>query len=172
MKLTKSMREQFVDDVMRGIPVEHHFSIEDAKSEIRSAIEMKLPVALYRTLKEYPNLFRRDKIINLTQFKYTNRYGRESELSVWVIEHDACTEIDVTAWVNLNKLHEEEQNKRNEISKRLYEIVNSCSTLAKLKIALPELETYMPTEEVKRDLPVASGTVITDLLQLGLKVPK
>lgn len=172
MKLTKFMREQFVDDVMGGIPVEHRFDIEDAKSEIRSAIEMKLPVDLYRISREYPNLFTRSKSVYLTQFKYTNHYGYESELSVRVIDHENCAEIDVRPWVFKKELADAELNERDVLRKRLTEIANACTTLAKLKVALPELESYMPVEEVKRNLPVASGTVITDLLQLGLKIPK
>ena len=172
MKLTKAIREEFVDDVMNGIPVKYHFDFADAKSEIINAIEAQLPSDLLKVVREYPNLFLRNKRIELALLGYKNGYGHYLNHAVYVIDHPNCKMINIDKHIDQNDKFETEQDERDALRKRLLEIANSCTTLAKLKVALPELESYMPNEEVKRNLPVASGTVITDLLQLGLKIPK
>lgn len=169
MKLTKAIREQFVSDVLAGIPVKHHFNINDAMLEIRTLVEDKLPDDVKAFIKNHPNLIKREKRLRFESL-ISNRWG---DTSVYVVDHDDCKVLPVTEYVILQKLNLDEIEERNVLSKRLLEISASCSTLAKLKVALPELESYMPVkQEVKRNLPIASGTVITDLLQLGLKIPK
>lgn len=172
MKLTNTMRKQFVDDVLAGIPVKHHFDMRDAKSEIINAIEAKLPSEILKVVKENPQIIIRSKRFKLDELSYLNSDGFKRTPEIYTVQHESCKMIDFTAWVNLKELADIEQEERKVLHARLLEISNSCSTLTKLKVALPELESYMPAEVVKRDLPVASGTVVTDLLQLGLKIPK
>lgn len=172
MKLTKAIREQFVNDVLAGIPTKHFFNMQDAKSEIINAIEKQLPDEIFKVVKNHPQVIQRTKRYKLDALSYLNSDGYIRTPEIYTINHESCQMVDVTAWVELKKLADAEQDERALLGTRLREISASCSTLAKLKAALPELESYMPVEEVKRNLPIASGTVITDLLQLGLKIPK
>lgn len=160
MKLTKAIREKFVDDVLAGIPVKHHFNIYDAMLEIRVLVEDKLPDDVKTFAKHHPNLIKREKRLRFESL-ISNRWG---DTCVDVVQHCNCKVLPVTDYVILQKLNIEEQEEREKLRNRLLEISASCSTLTKLKVALPELESYMPVEEVKRNLPIASGTVITDLL--------
>lgn len=173
MKLTKAIREKFVHDVLVGIPVKHHFNMQDAKSEIINAIEKQLPDEIFKVVKNHQQVIQRTKWYKLDALSYLNSDGYKRTPEIYTINHESCQMVDVTAWVELKKLADAEQEERKTLRDRLLEISASCSTLAKLKVALPELESYMPVEqEVKRNLPIASGTIITDLLQHGLKIPK
>lgn len=172
MKLTKAMREEFVASVMSGIPIEHHYNSDDAESEIIKAVEMQLPNDMLNFVKNYPDLVLRNKRMEFKDLKYRNWRDQVCYTSIYVIDHESCKPIDVSQWIEKQQKHDAEKQRRAELQRRLSEITKACTTLAKLKVALPELESYMPTEVVKRDLPIASGTVITDLMQLGLKVPK
>lgn len=172
MRLTNTMREKFLDDVMNGIPFKNYFNIDDAKSEIIKEIESKLPQDLLLTVKNYPNLICRQKRIEFENFKYVRPNGWERILTVGVVDHENCVPIDINKWKEAYKLYVIEKDERDELSKRLCEIIWSCTTVAKLKLALPELESYMPKEPILNQVPIAAGSVITDLLQLGLKIPK
>ena len=172
MKLTKAIREKFVYDVLAGIPIKHNFNMQDTKSEIINAIESQLPHDLFQVVKNYPQVIQRGKYYTLHELKYVTSDGYVRAPEIYVVNHESCKMIDTKPWVFKKELADAELNERDVLRKRLTEIANACTTLAKLKVALPELESYMPVEEVKRNLPVASGTVITDLLQLGLKIPK
>lgn len=173
MKLTKAMREKFVDDVLAGIPIQHGYDLSEAKEQIRALYESQLPSDILTFAKKYPNLIKRDKYFNLKALAYLSKDRYERQPSVWVIDYENYIEADLSQWVKFKHLADAELEERKSLRNRLLEIANACTTLAKLKVALPELESYMPVEqEVKRNLPVASGTVITDLLQLGLKIAK
>jgi hypothetical protein len=172
MKLSKTIREKFVSDVLAGIPIKHHFNMQDAKSEIINGIEEQLPLGLLQTVKTYPQVIQRHKYYKLDTLYYINSDGYKRTPEIYVVNHASCEMIDLSKWLLQKKLAESEHEERKVLQKRLTEITASCTTLAKLKLALPELESYMPVEEVKRNLPIASGTVITDLIQFGLKIPK
>jgi hypothetical protein len=168
MILTKAHRADFLDAVMAGIPIRHPFDIDKAKREIRIAIENQLPRDVRYFIERYPDLVKREKYIGLSPLK-SGQYAA----SIHVIDRPEATKIDLAPWIKAQDLAEAEEVERFELRARLAEIAASCSTLAKLKAALPELESYMPKEAIpSKNLPVAAGSVVTDLLAVGLKVPK
>ena len=67
--------------------------------------------------------------------------------------------------------------KITELRTKLTTVVNGCSTLKQLKLALPELEKYMPADNqltlshTNRSLPVVAN-VMGDLIKAGWKYPK
>lgn len=178
MRLTNMHREEFVEDVMAGIPVEHKYNQHDAEIEIARAIEKQLPADVQAFAKKHPNLIQRTHQIKLEALKferYDSFYKKKVTVTphVLVINHPDTKLIDLTPWSERKRLFDEEQDRRNELRSRISQIAASCNTLKQLKEALPELESYMPEEELaKRNLPIAAGGVITDLLRAGLKVPK
>lgn len=168
MILTKAHRADFLDAVMAGVPIKHPFDISLAKREIRIAIENQLSRDVRYFTERYPDLVKREKYISLDPLK-SGRYLA----SIHVIDRPEASKIDLAPWVKAQDLAEAEQEERGALRARLAEIAASCSTLAKLKAALPELESYMPKElKTNKNLPVAAGSVVTDLLAVGLKVPK
>ena len=170
MKLTNATRESFIDSVMKGIPVVNKFDIDDTMMKIRGKVEAALPKDILEFATKYPNLIKREKRL---RFEILNSCGRWNVNTVNVIDHESCVPIGVTDYVILQKRNLDEQIERKVIRQRISDVTYSCTTLAKLKVALPELESYMPAErEVVKNLPIATGGLITDLLNIGLKVPK
>lgn len=52
-------------------------------------------------------------------------------------------------------------------------LVHSVNTLEKLREVAPELCDYLPVPEAKAKLPIVPvGSIITDLMAAGLKIPK
>lgn len=173
MKLTNALRESFIDSVMNGIPIVNKYNKDDTMQEIRLAIEAQLPEDILEFAIKYPNLVKREKYFSFTELKYVNKDGWINTPSFYTIDHDDVKHIDIYKWVYAKQLHDIEQQDRANIRKRISDVTYSCTTLAKLKVALPELESYMPAErEVVKNLPIATGGLISDLLNVGLKVPK
>lgn len=176
MKLTKSMRDEFVDNVMAGIPVQHKFNNGEARLEIARAIEKQLPADVQEFAAKYPDLIKRCEYITLTGLEYDQFDGKRTRMIrplANVIDHPDAKPIDLTQWIERKRMCDEEQDRRKELRSRITQIAASCGTLAKLRDALPELESYMPAEQIAaKNLPIAAGGVVTDLLNAGLKVPK
>lgn len=164
-RLTNLMRDTFIEQVMNGIPVQHPFNIDDVKQKVRILIESKLPQDIKTFSKNYPNLVKREKSFYLSD----KLRGR----SVYVIDHDSCTLPDLKEFEKQKEMHDSEIGRRNEIRNQLYSVTYACTTVEKLKLALPELESYMPKAN-DRQLPIAVPTdvVVANLMQAGLKVPK
>jgi len=173
MKLTNTMRESFIDSVMNGIPVVNKYNTDDTMQEIRLAIESQLPKDILQFANKYPNLIIRKKYFTFVELRYVRNDGTKATPYFYTIDHDDAKRIDILKWVYAKERYDIEQAERATIRQRISDVTYSCTTLAKLKAALPELESYMPAErEVVKNLPIATGGLITDLLNVGLKVPK
>lgn len=174
MKLTNAMREMFVDNVLASIPVVHKFDIETAKLEIRNAMESYVNDQIKAFILVYPRLVSREKYVQLPALKYLNKNECKVTPNIHVIDHiSVATDLDMSKWVEQKRLYDEESVKRNSLKTRLLDIAYSCSTLDKLKANLPELEQYMPKEKLPtKNLPISSGSIVTDLLDFGLKLTK
>lgn len=176
MQLTKAIREDFLDEVMEAIPRKHQYNKDDALQEIRKAIEAQLPREIIDFANAYPHLVRRENYIEVEALNYEYEsdrgYLRTATPSVRTFRHDLAKLVDVTHWAMLKEAYDAEEYERKQYRSRLAEIVAACKTLKQLEEALPELKSYMPEEPVKRNLPIAAGTIVTDLLKAGLKVPK
>lgn len=176
MQLTKAIRDDFLDEVMEAIPRKNHYRREDALEEIRKAVEEQLPREIIDFSKAYPQLTRRDNCIEIEAltFDYECDRGflRKSTPAIRTFKHELAKLVDVTPWAKLKEAYDAEEYERKQYRSRLGEIVGACRTLKQLEEALPELKSYMPAEPEKRNLPVAAGTIVTDLLKAGLKVPK
>lgn len=177
MNLTNKLRSEFVNDVMKSIPLIHYYNMADAMQEIRIETENRLPSDILTFSKNHPNLLERNLQITVRELSYefVNHRGNSDTRNPYfkTVDHPVNKlPIDYSKWVDKKKRYDDEQNSRLVLADRLNQIASSCSTLAKLKAAFPELESYMPVEVVKKNLPVASGSIVTDLLNVGLKIPK
>ena len=177
MRLSNAIREDFVESVMSGIPVLHKYSKSEAVREIVAAMEEQLPDDIKKFAKCHPNLIKRERNWSLKELKYDwiseGKYARSDYPYAYTIDHESVERIDTTKWVDLKKAADKEKEERKELEERLKQITNSCNSLKQLKEALPEFESYMPEEaETVRNLPVAAGSIVTDLLAAGLKIPK
>lgn len=167
-RLTNSMRDVFIDQVMAGIPVNNPFNFEDVKEQILKRVEDNLPVDIKTFIKKYPYLIRRNKSLYLPESLTGGRYR-----AITTVDHDSCQMVDCSEFESQLKNHEIEKESRNKVRSELYSVVYACTTVEKLKIALPELESYMPKKN-DRQLPISVPTdvVVSNLMQAGLKVPK
>lgn len=177
MNLTNKLRAEFVNDVMKSIPLVNYYNTADAMQEIRIETESRLPAEILTFSKNYPNLLERSLQITVVELRYeqTDYRGIVNTRRPYfnTVDHPVnLLPIDYTKWIDKKKRYDDEQHSRLLLSDRLNQIASSCSTLAKLKVAFPELESYMPLEVVKKNLPTASGSIVTDLLNVGLKIPK
>lgn len=176
-RLTNEMRKSFVQDVLAGIPIKNKYNKDEAKMEIRQHIESALPKAIQDFISIYPNLVKREKHIDLEglEYKYTDRWGarRTAYVNVYVVDHESIQKPNIKKWIDRKNAHDKEMDERKNLEIRLMDIASSCTTLAKLKDALPELESYMPKEkESVKALPISTGGLVTDMIKKGLKVPK
>jgi len=167
-RLTNVMRDTFIEQVINGIPVKHPFDLQDVKEQILKRVESNLPVDIKSFAKKYPYLIKRNKNIYLPECLTGGRYR-----TITTIDHESCKMIDCSEFELQLKNHENENEARAKVRGELYSVAYACTTVEKLKLALPELESYMPKAN-DRQLPIAVPTdvVVENLMRAGLKVPK
>lgn len=169
-RLSNLMRDTFIEQVMSGVPVLHPFNIDDVKEKIAKLIEARLPEDIKAFDKKHPGLLMRSKSLYLPESLST---GRRNCYYVNVVNHEACEMVDCSGFELQKRNHDTEVSQRAEMRSQLYSIAYACNTVEKLKLALPELESYMPKAN-DRHLPVATPTdvVVANLMGAGLKIPK
>ena len=174
MNLNNKLRTDFVDAVLAGIPVVNYYNRENAKQEIRKEIEKQMPADIQAFAKKYPDLIERNKNIRLDLLAYEDARGGRHFPYIRTVDHSSAELIPLDKWVALKTASDKEQaeRERETLHDRLTQIASACTTLAKLKEAMPELISYMPEEVEKRNLPITTGGLVTELLAAGLSIPK
>jgi|GEM_PF-4087395 len=164
MRLTAKHKSDFVKAVMSSVPTPATKARADAISDFTKVLERRLPPSILKLSKQYPNVFRR-----------VSGYCPELGEHVYHISMDPTAPLPEakgadTVMMNYRK---ELENLRN-LRVRLRDLTVACTTLAQLSAALPELTAYMPKDVAKepklKNLPVAAGGVVADLLKAGLPV--
>ena len=170
MRLTNDKRRAFVNAVIADVPK------VDYKEQIRkllldAAVEM-LPEPI-RKIWDNPELRHYLGSNYIYCFNvgvgvaYPRNIERESDFSIGVLD----------AVDNLDTLDTNQNEKIEELKTKLTSLVNGCSTLKQLKLAVPELEKYMPADNqlslshTNRSLPVVTN-VMADLAKAGWKETK
>lgn len=168
MRLTNDKRRAFVNAVIADVPK------VDYKEQIRkllldAAVEM-LPEPI-RKIWDNPELRHYLGSNYIYCFNVGVAYPRniqcESDFPIGTIH--ALDKLKVKA--------DEQVEKIEELKTKLTSLVNGCSTLKQLKLAVPELEKYMPADNqlslshTNRSLPVVTN-VIADLVKAGWKETK
>lgn len=193
MRLTKAMREQFVEAVEKHLPDIPDFDNQTQCDEpVRKAAEGVLPKEVRDFAKKYPRYvdrgFSSRQVLYLTTSDRDLFRGRRpNELSTRYIDADpsepglaaaqkaavkAATEkvaADFKAW-------KERRIERNRLLDRLREVAYAATTDKALKELLPEFAHLVPESSglsVDRSLPVAAASaVVADLVKAGLKMPQ
>lgn len=175
MRLTNDFRRTFVAAVMDSIPRKHRFDSDAIKDELRQASEAGLPQEVRLFAKKYPNLIQRTRLVWLDGVpEGLARSVARIPRSIYVLDHEDVTTPDVSGILARASAYVEEEAFRRELSTRLQEIAASCTTLKALQDALPELVGFMPAEQpgMKKQLPVAAGGLVSELVSAGLAIPK
>ena len=168
MRLTNDKRRAFVNAVIADVPK------VDYKEQIRkllldAAVEM-LPEPI-RKIWDNPELRhylgRNYMYVFDVSMAYPRNIEIKSDFSIGTL--DAADKLDT--------LDTNQNEKIKELKTKLTSLVNGCSTLKQLKLAVPELEKYMPADNqlslshTNRSLPVVTN-VIADLVKAGWKETK
>lgn len=154
MRLTNTIRDQFVNAVMRDVPA----STNKAKAHVRCLDEM------YDALREHsidPKVF--EKIIELG-------FARRSTHWVSGLGELPCPEDVAPVLDDLVSAAAAESEKVQDVRKQVRALAYGCTTLKQLREAAPDLVKYMPTDEtpkVDRTVPVVQVDIMGVLKAAG-----
>ena len=152
MKLNKYQKQAIVNTIMNDIPA---LDVAAHKARIQGEIVKLMSPAVRKVYKEQPRA--------LNTYCVSDLYDGSSWDSRNIIVGD-ITEEQVK---KLLKPLRDEVDKRTQTYRKLTGVVDSCTTLKKLKELLPEFEAYFPTEEEPtKNLP-AVANLVTDMMQMG-----
>jgi rRNA-processing protein FCF1 len=159
--MTKEMKTDFVDSVIRAIPMKNTMT----RGQLVAAAEKRhydaLPADVKAFKKKYPNAIQRDRTyfekMNHEMFLIVHRSNnRDPDLymgssSGYVnvsYEHDAIegVTIEVADLVAQHMAHLDERLARHELRREMLAKCEACTTLAKLKDRFPDLIEHMPRE--------------------------
>lgn len=152
MKLNKYQKQSIVTAIMADVPA---VDVAAHKARIQGEIVKLMSPAVHKVYKESPKALR--------NYCASELYDGESWLSRNIIVGD-ITDKEVE---KLLEPLRKEAAARYEMNRKLTGVVDSCTTLKKLKELLPEFEAYFPTEEEPtKNLP-AVANLVTDMMQMG-----
>ena len=159
-RLTKTLREVFVRAVMDDVPQPDE---DQCSKEFQELVNKEMPPEVLAAFLKYPDW--------LNPESHCVTWGRAAnERSVWLrykwfssSQDDFSTEMKEY----IEKLADIVEN-RNKLRAKIKGVAESCTTIAHLKIALPELEKYMPedTPAPTKQLPVMAN-LMADVIALG-----
>lgn len=164
MKLTKKMREDFVNLVMSKVRIRNNYNVDKLREDTTSIAVSLLPVELQKVYKKYPDYMRlKSKYVYCADLPnyYINYFGDQDPNS-----------FDITHLLAKLRKAKAETDRRLEMRKRLTDVANSVTTTQKLKDALPELAHLVPEAEAVavKYLPTTTSGIINDLKELGFEV--
>ncbi len=149
MKLTNDVRRAFVRAVMQDVPLPDYVKL---KEEAQRALVAAMDKNVRECYKTNPKALISQYITHLS-----DRTG----LTLIVGDVKNYREV-VTPFLEPDK-------SRKELYEKLAHVSQACTTVNRLKAALPELAKYLPSEsEPTKNLP-AVANVVSDLVKLGWK---
>lgn len=164
MRLTRTLRENFVQDVLKRIPCKHRYTDDQLREDTRKLALSLLPEDAQRVIARYPKLaVPRVKCVPIDDeghYSCITFYG-DQELS----------DSDIAPFLEKMKASRTEANERLIMRRRLLDIAGSVTTVNALKELLPELAHLLPSKEDKAEkkLPVPVNGIITELKAMGLE---
>jgi len=151
MKLNKYQKQAIVTAIFNDMP---KIDTEKRAAEIKAAIVKAMSPEVRKAYKTMPHALRREPVY----YCDPNRG--------WST-HTVVGDVDEKTLDAITKPYRDEENARTELYQKLKGVVESCTTLKKLKELLPEFEAYFPTEaEPTKNLP-AVANLVTDMMQMG-----
>lgn len=163
MRLTKDLRERFVDSVMAGTKCKAEEAEAACIAACNKELYMSLPEDVRRLDKKYPGLMARyEHCVDLpTIGKYTYAY-----LTVTALNKGKADSYRDHLTAERQAVKDEEEA-RKDLRRHLMSVAAGCRTAEELAKKLPELSSYIPRET--RPLAVTThAQLITDLMNVGL----
>ena len=163
MRLTTTLKDAFINSVMADVPSVDY--TEQKIKLIQAAAHNVQPPLLKKFIKDNPTM--------VEWVKSLQYYSSKGRISV-LVKGCHITETALDGNIELqNKLYDLRQqevnqfNNRNELQKKLQQVVTGCNTRKQLLEALPEFEKYLPKEAApSRNLP-AIANLVSDFTQAG-----
>lgn len=168
MRLLNEHREAFVNAVMASLPWKHPMSNIKFSEQVEQLAMDALPSEVRALSKKYPGMLS----IREISFKYEHA-GWTGWAYIGRPDMVDLSKLNLKALIKARFENEEESLQRNQTRAKLMAIASSCTTLSALKLALPDLVSYMP-EDVKssRSTALVDPTLIRGLKKSGLPIPK
>lgn len=152
MKLNKYQKQAIVTAIMADVPA---VNVSAHRKRMQDGVVKLMSPAVRKVYKESPDA--------LTTRYFSDLYDGVSWGSRNLVVGNVPEE-------ETNKLYEpleQEVRARHALYCKLKGVIESCSTLKKLKELLPEFEAYFPTEDAPtKNLP-AVANLVTDMMQMG-----
>ena len=172
MKLTKEMRNDFADCVMRKVPARSEWDKEKIIAELKRRLFAAQPKAVQEFSKKYPEQTNWTSVffdfLTVRDDDGHIRYGR-----VDCVNGSKVDDIEFGDLIALFNEYKDEQEERKQMRQRIYEQTCCCATLAQLQVVFPNLHGLMPKPVVNvKSLPVPAKTLTDDLVKLGLEIPQ
>lgn len=184
MRLTNAMRNDFVQQVMNAIPwksVLH--SKKDSDMFVEHFESNALPEDVNAFRKKHRHLLAYTHCVRIPDYDRNALTGKNTKrLDIYLPN---CNTVDqylesekfksfVEYMQSLRNEYNLEVQERETVKTRLQDAVAECTTLEKLKLLLPDLESYFPVYEKPQPkfLPVAADTLASSLIKMGLPIPK
>lgn len=167
MRLTNELRDEFLNKVDKSIRRRHKFDDSAYTEAVKALVEEKTPNEVFDFKKKYPRFIGSGTYVKVETPLYGTMYFS-------ALTEENYPKVDEKKLAELGKkyeLYNKEQERIKEATRKLRGIAYSCSTLKKLKEALPELVKFMPEETTgQKYLPVSPviGEVVSELLSLGV----
>lgn len=155
MRLTNSLRDAFVNGVLRDIPVIDYNEIM-RKTALQAAKDV-MPVEVRAAYEKHPSWF---------QENWGRRLGGEYFYLPVPNETEFSSEANQTI-KDLAARKSEQTEKIDEIRRRLRGAAYSVSTTKALREMFPEFSQYIPEDETKtKNLP-ALANIVADVIKAG-----
>lgn len=169
MKLTNSYRDQFVDAVMSAVPWLTTMTATKFVEEVEQRAMDALPEEVRELSKKYPEML--NMVDCSHRFEHAGRTSWAYIVRPVMINFE---KLNLKAIVKARYENEKESDQRQETARKLRAIAGSCSTLSKLRLALPDLVSYMPEEvgDVRCSTALVDPSVMKTLKESGLPIPK
>lgn len=188
MNITKEMREDFANAVIRDIPRKQTTDLATLKAAIEKLIYATVPDELKAWKKKEPRAFKNEQFGIRVPKLDRDGMGIQSQLSweyvygIQIGDHmtsHPTSESAIALKAQIDKLiaeygkYLEETVELNQLREELVTKALGARTLKQLQAMFPKLTEYMPVEKTKAVVVFGEDKATLDKLKkAGLKVPK
>lgn len=184
MKLTKAMREAFMDAVEASLPALPQFDFEAWQARYLQLMEASVPDELKAIQKKYPGSvtcvsesFHLSDAVRRKSGRKVDWEAQYVYLRAWPIRYEMTRKSDEisafekearAAFATILEAEEE----RFALLRRLEEVVKACATDAALRELLPEMAHMVPKPPEKA-FPVATiqaSNLVAELVKAGMEL--
>ena len=171
MKLTKQMRIDFADDVMKSIKVKSKWNKAVILAEVEKRVSAWWPKEVHEFEAIYPGMIQRTSLcidfLTEPEKEWNDRYARANAFAGAKLSNIKTDDLE-KRWEGYRK----EMEERGVMRARLLEVAHSVSTNTALAEIFPQLVKFIPKDAPKpvKMLPVVQKGIYEELLKMGMEV--